>query len=76
LNSGIRTAQNHHDFQKSGMLHADHAVMDRAIFAALKLGGVFVVIDHAAAPGSGTRDSPVRSDTRAKGAALMRTGGF
>jgi predicted methyltransferase len=53
----VWTAQNYHDFQNPGMFHADTAAMDRAIFAALKPGGVFVVIDHAAAPGSGTRDS-------------------
>jgi predicted methyltransferase len=53
----VWTAQNYHDFQNPGMFHADTAAMDRAIFAALKPGGLFVVIDHAAAPGSGTRDS-------------------
>jgi predicted methyltransferase len=53
----VWTAQNYHDFQNPGMFHADTAAMDKAIFAALKPGGFFVVIDHAAAPGSGTRDS-------------------
>jgi len=53
----VWTAQNYHDFQNPGMFHADTAAMDRAIFKALKPGGLFVVIDHAAAPGSGTRDS-------------------
>ena len=53
----VWTAQNYHDFQNPGMFHADTAAMDRAIFAALKPGGLFVVIDHAAAAGSGTRDS-------------------
>ena len=53
----VWTAQNYHDFQNPGMFHADTAAMDKAIFRALKPGGFFVVIDHAAAPGSGTRDS-------------------
>src|SRR4051812_5161801 len=53
----VWTAQNYHDFQNPGMFHADTAAMDRAIFGALKPGGFFVVIDHAAAPGSGARDS-------------------
>jgi predicted methyltransferase len=53
----VWTAQNYHDFQNPGMFHVDTAAMDRAIFAALKPGGFFIVIDHAAAPGSGTRDS-------------------
>ena len=53
----VWTAQNYHDFQNEGAFHADTAAMDRAIFAALKPGGFFVVIDHAAAAGSGTRDT-------------------
>jgi predicted methyltransferase len=53
----VWTAQNYHDFQNPGMFHTDTAAMDRAIFAALKPGGYFIVIDHTAAPGSGTRDS-------------------
>lgn len=53
----VWTAQNYHDFQNQGPFHADTAAMDRAIFAALKPGGLFIVIDHAAAPGSGTRDT-------------------
>ena len=53
----VWTAQNYHDFQNPGMFHADTAAMDRAIYAALKPGGLFVVIDHAAAAGSGIRDS-------------------
>jgi predicted methyltransferase len=53
----VWTAQNYHDFQNPGMFHADTAAMDKAIFAALKPGGYFIVIDHEAAPGSGTRDS-------------------
>ena len=32
---------------------ADVAAFNRAVFAALKPGGVFVVLDHAALPGSG-----------------------
>jgi predicted methyltransferase len=53
----VWTAQNYHDFQNPGMFHTDTALMDKAIFKALKPGGLFIVIDHMAAPGSGTRDS-------------------
>jgi predicted methyltransferase len=53
----VWTAQNYHDFQNPGMFHADTATMDKAIFNALKPGGLFIVIDHAAEAGSGTRDS-------------------
>jgi predicted methyltransferase len=31
----------------------DRAAMNRAVFSALKPGGTFVIVDHAAAPGSG-----------------------
>src|SRR5216683_5513285 len=31
--------------------------MDKAIFAALKPGGLYIIIDHVAAAGSGTRDT-------------------
>ncbi len=53
----VWTAQNYHDFQNPGIFHADTMAMDWAIFAALKPGGYFVVIDHAAAAGSGVRDT-------------------
>lgn len=45
--------QNYHDLYDKFMGPADVAAFDRAVFAALKPGGVFVVLDHAAAPGSG-----------------------
>lgn len=35
----------------------DAAALNRKIFNALKPGGVFLIIDHNAAPGSGTRDT-------------------
>jgi len=36
-------------------LKVDRAAMNKAIFAALKPGGVFVVVDHSARPGDGTK---------------------
>ena len=53
----VWTAQNYHDFKNPGMFYVDTEAMDKAIFAALKPGGLYVVIDHVAAPGSGTRDT-------------------
>jgi predicted methyltransferase len=53
----VWTAQNYHDFKNPGMFFADTAAMDKAIFAALKPGGLYVIIDHVAAAGSGTRDT-------------------
>ena len=47
----VWTAQNYHDLHNAPpeML----PLVNRAIFAALKPGGYYVVVDHAAAPGSG-----------------------
>lgn len=47
------TSENYHDFQNMGMFKTDTAAMDKAIFAALKPGGVFVITDYVAAPGAG-----------------------
>lgn len=53
----VWTAQNYHDFKNPGMFYADTVAMDKAVFTALKPGGLYVIIDHVAAPGSGTRDT-------------------
>lgn len=49
------TALNYHDFKNmdDGVIQA----MNKSIFAALKPGGIYLVIDHAAAAGSGARDT-------------------
>jgi len=49
--------QNYHDLHDKFMGPADVAAFNRHVFAALKPGGVFVVLDHAAQPGSGLRDT-------------------
>ena len=48
----VWTSQNYHDLQ-FGLSHDEILDLDRAIYAALKPGGVLLVIDHVAAPGSG-----------------------
>ena len=53
----VWTSQNYHDFKNPGMFFVDTVAMDKAIFAALKPGGLYIIIDHAAAAGSGTRDT-------------------
>jgi predicted methyltransferase len=53
----VFTSQNYHDYPDPFMGPTDPAVLNRAVFAALKPGGVYVIIDHAAAPGSGLRDT-------------------
>lgn len=49
----VFTSQNYHDYPNKMMGPTDPAVLDKAAFAALKPGGVFIVIDHATAPGVG-----------------------
>lgn len=60
-------------------LRADRAAMNRAVFAHLRKGGKYVVIDHSARPGSGVSDVQtlhridehvVRSEVEAEGFVL------
>jgi predicted methyltransferase len=49
----VITVLNYHDFVGQG---ADRAKLNAAVFAALKSGGVYGIVDSSAAPGSGVRD--------------------
>jgi predicted methyltransferase len=49
------TSDNYHDFHNRP--NADLLAMNKAVLAALKPGGIYIVIDHAAEPGSGARDT-------------------
>ncbi|HWE46261.1 MAG TPA: methyltransferase [Caulobacteraceae bacterium] len=49
----VWTSQNYHDMHDPFMGPEDMAAVNKAVFDALKPGGVYVVLDHAAAPGSG-----------------------
>jgi predicted methyltransferase len=53
----VFTAQNYHDYPDKFMGKVDPVALGRAVFAALKPGGVFLVVDHVAQPGSGLRDT-------------------
>ncbi|OOG47107.1 class I SAM-dependent methyltransferase [Rhodanobacter sp. C01] len=61
----VWTSQNYHDvygavsvFAVSGISGPDEAAkLDAAAFEALKPGGVYMVVDHAAKPGSGGQDA-------------------
>ena len=53
----IWMSQSYHDLHDRFMAPTDTALLNAAIFRALKPGGVFIVIDHAAEPGSGLRDT-------------------
>ena len=73
---------NYHDF---GFLGVDRARMNRAIFEALKPGGVYVIADHAGRPGTGITESGtlhrieesfLRAEVEAAGFRLAAAGTF
>lgn len=53
----VFTSQNYHDYLDPFMGPVDPMVFNKLVYAALKPGGTFVVVDHVAAPGSGARDT-------------------
>ena len=53
----VFTVQNYHDYPDKFMGKIDPVIFDRAVFKALKPGGVFLVVDHTAEAGSGMRDT-------------------
>jgi predicted methyltransferase len=53
----VWTSQNYHDLHDKFFGPVDIAAFNKAVFNALKTGGIFIVLDHAAQPGSGLRDT-------------------
>jgi predicted methyltransferase len=53
----VWTSQNYHDYPDPFMGPTDPSLLNKAVYAALKPGGVFMVIDHVAQAGSGLRDT-------------------
>ena len=51
----VWTSDNYHDFHN--IPDVDVVNIDKAVFKALKPGGIFLVLDHAAQPGSGVSDT-------------------
>jgi predicted methyltransferase len=49
----VWTSQNYHDLHDGFAAPTDLAVVNKKVFDALKPGGVYVILDHAAADGSG-----------------------
>jgi predicted methyltransferase len=49
----VWTAQNYHDLHDKFMGPADLAVVNKAVYDALKPGGIYVIVDHSAKDGSG-----------------------
>lgn len=53
----VFTSQNYHDYPDKFMGKVDPSVLNKQVFAALKPGGLWVVIDHVAPAGSGMADT-------------------
>ncbi|MEJ2566515.1 MAG: methyltransferase [Gammaproteobacteria bacterium] len=53
----VWTSMNYHDLHDKFLGPVDMAVLNKRIFNALKPGGIYLVLDHAAAAGSGLRDT-------------------
>ncbi len=53
----VFTSQNYHDYPDKFMGKVAPAVLNKQVFAALKPGGLWVVIDHVAPAGSGMADT-------------------
>jgi predicted methyltransferase len=53
----VWTSLNYHDLQNKSFNTVDMAAFNKAVYATLKPGGTYIIIDHKAAPGSGKRDT-------------------
>jgi predicted methyltransferase len=53
----VFTAQNYHDYPDEFMGNIDPGQLNRAVFAMLKPGGTWFIVDHAARPGAGMGDT-------------------
>jgi predicted methyltransferase len=53
----VWTTENYHDLHNATFGSPDMRIFDRAVFDALKPGGVFIVEDHVAEAGSAARDT-------------------
>jgi predicted methyltransferase len=52
------TTDNYHDLHVPKYANVDMAAFNKHVFDSLKPGGLYIVVDHAAAPGTGAKDSP------------------
>jgi predicted methyltransferase len=53
----IWTSENYHDLHNKAFGSPDMSMVDKALLAALRPGGILMIEDHAAAAGSATRDT-------------------
>lgn len=49
---------NYHDLHVPKYAHVDMAMFNKHVFESLKSGGTYIIVDHAAAAGTGAKDSP------------------
>lgn len=76
----VWTSQNYHDLHN--MQGTDVTVFNQMVFESLKPGGIYLILDHAAEPGSGARDTAtlhridvetVKKEVQAAGFVLVGT---
>lgn len=53
----VFTSQNYHDYPDPFMGKVDPAVLNAAVFKALKPGGLYVIVDHSGRPGTGMTET-------------------
>ncbi len=53
----VWVSENYHDFKNMGPFNTDTNAMNKAVFAALKPGGLYIINDYVAPAGSGVRDT-------------------
>lgn len=53
----VFTSQNYHDYPDKFMGPVDPAVLNKAVYDALKPGGTYLIVDHVAPAGSGMSDT-------------------
>ena len=53
----VWTSQNYHDLHNKNFGAPDMDAFNKSVFDALRPGGIYIVLDHAAAAGSGARDT-------------------
>jgi len=53
----VFTSQNYHDYPDPFMGKVDPAILNAAVYKALKPGGLFVIVDHSGRPGTGMKET-------------------
>jgi predicted methyltransferase len=53
----VFTSQNYHDYPDPFMGKVDPALLNAAVFKALKPGGLYVIVDHSGRPGTGMKET-------------------